>query len=95
MELQEDGTYAIVIDITDVTESYDWLVKEGQVAADGNPAIFALKVVYGEPGNIITWFSGDKSDNIYISAAGKYIITLKDGHCYAEAANTSVGALVR
>lgn len=95
MELQEDGTYAIVIDVTDVTESYDWLVNEGQVAADGNPAIFAIKVVYGEPDNIRTWFSGETTDNVYLSAAGKYRITLRDGHCYAEAVNTSVGALVR
>lgn len=84
LEKQDDGTYSVVIDIVDVTASYTWLVEEGQVGPDGKQAIFAVKVVYGEPNNIHNWYSGETTDNVYISAEGRYRITFKNDHCYVE-----------
>lgn len=93
LELQEDGSLAVVFEAYDATglADYSWMTSQGKVDANGVAAIISIKVVYGSELGIKDWYSAEGGDNWYLSA-GKYSVTLKDGAVTVAPATEDVPA---
>lgn len=73
-----DGVVSATITVADVTanSNYSWITAQGKTDLDGNPAQFAIKVVFGSEIAIKDWYGQENGDNYYL-AAGTYTVSME------------------
>lgn len=77
-ETDRKGVYRAEVKVSDMRSAYTWLSDEGGTDDMGNPAVFAIRAVYGSSLNGIEQWLDD--GNTFIYATGNAVITYVSGY---------------